>query len=256
MLAAERVGFAFGRTPVLVDVSVSVARGSIVGVLGPNGSGKTTLLRILAGTLVPRSGSVSLDGRPFPSIGQRALARRIAVVPQDTHPTFDYTALDIVLMGRYPWLGAFEVEGPDDLAAATDALVAAGTAHLASRSFATLSGGEKQRIIIASALAQLDRRRGEGDASSILILDEPTTALDLKYQLEVTSLVRRLHQDRNVTVVLSTHDLRLASSLCSHLVLLSEGRVQARGPAAEMLTRDRVSALYGVDRALVPVVPG
>src|SRR5437868_2843780 len=147
-------GRARGSAQVLDDVSFDVARGVVVGLLGPNGSGKTTLLRIAAGILRPLSGSVSIDGRPLELLTRRELARRIAVVPQETHTTFDFSVMDMVLMGRYPHLGPFELEGAADQEIARQALTVTGTAALATRPFATLSGGEKQRVVIASALAQ------------------------------------------------------------------------------------------------------
>ncbi len=135
-----------------------------------------------------------------------ALARRIAVVPQETSLAFDYTVLEIVLMGRYPHLGAFEIEGPRDLAVAEAALESTGTRALAERAFRSLSGGEKQRVIIASALAQTANGHGAG----LLLLDEPTASLDLRYQLEIGALVTQLRQERGITVLLSTHDLHFA----------------------------------------------
>lgn len=226
-----------------------------MGLLGPNGSGKTTLLKLLSGVLRPTAGSIQLDGQSITALPRRQLARRIAVVPQDTHTAFDYTALEMVLMGRYPWLGAFEIEGPGDRAAALDALDATGTAHLAGRLFPTLSGGEKQRVVIAAALAQLDDRSTPADALAgtrpLLFLDEPTASLDLRYQLEVVSLIERLHDARGVTIVLSTHDLRLVSAVCSSVALLRDGLVMDAGPTASTLTPSRVSRLYSVDEALV-----
>jgi len=134
-------------------VSLSVARGAIVGLLGPNGSGKTTVLRLLSGTLIPDRGRVLLDGQAIAGMSRRDLARRIAVVPQETHSAFDYSALEIVMMGRYPHLGAFELEGANDLAIARRAMADTGTASFEDRRFAALSGGEKQRVVIAGALA-------------------------------------------------------------------------------------------------------
>lgn len=235
------------------DVTLTVRPGTLLGVLGPNGSGKTTLLRLLAGLLRPTSGSVSLDDTPLASISRSALARRFAVVPQDTHPAFDYNALDIVLMGRYPHLGAFELERPQDLAIAMRALESTGTASLADRPFHRLSGGEKQRVVIASALAQLEPgpgAQGPGPReSTVLFLDEPTASLDLKYQIEVAQLVRRLHDERGMTVVLSTHDLHLALAVCDEIVALRAGRVLAHGPTREMLTQRRIAELFELDDA-------
>ncbi len=244
LLEAHDVSFTYdaGTQLVLDGVSVAVPRGAIVGLLGPNGSGKTTLLRLLSGTLTPAHGRIILDGAPIVALSRRDLARRIAVVPQETHSAFDFSALEIVLMGRYPHLGAFELEGAGDLVIARDALAATGTSALESRAFATLSGGEKQRVVIASALAQ---------ASDVLLLDEPTASLDLGFQLDIAALLARLNRERGVTMVVSTHDLNLAATLCTALVLLKAGRVIANGPTRAVLTKEHVRALYGVDADLV-----
>jgi iron complex transport system ATP-binding protein len=246
---------------VLRGVSLTVPHASTVGLLGPNGSGKTTLLKVLSGGLQPSSGSVRLDGQPIDAMPRRLLARRVAVVPQETHTAFDYTVLEMVLMGRYSWLRAFEVEGPTDRDAAFAALEATGTAHLASRLFPTLSGGEKQRVIIASALAQLDDRADRTAASDpaqrpLLFLDEPTASLDLRYQLEVVALIGRLHDIRGVTIVLSTHDLRLATTVCDSVVLLRDGQVLHAGPTASTVSAPRIGELYAVDESLVAPLLG
>ena len=217
---------------------MAVARGSIVGLLGPNGSGKTTLLRIVAGILPPLSGTVLISGQPIERLTRRELARRIAVVPQETHSTFDFSVMDMVLMGRYPHLGPFELEGAADQEIAREALAATGTAGLEARAFATLSGGEKQRVVIASALAQ---------ASEMLLLDEPTAALDLGYQFEIAALLRGLNAERGTTMIVSTHDLNLAAAICEHIVLLKDGRVLAHGATRDTLTADNIRWLYDVD---------
>jgi iron complex transport system ATP-binding protein len=146
--------------------------------------------------------------------------------------------MEMVLMGRHPHLGAFELEGPSDLAVARDALAATGTAHLAGRAYMTLSGGEKQRVVIASALTQ---------SPDVLLLDEPTASLDLGYQLEVASLLRKLNRERGVTMVLATHDLNLAASLCDRLILMRDGRVVAQGPTSEVLTASTIRRIYDVE---------
>jgi len=240
MLQASHVSFAYraGAPRVIDDVSVTIAPGELVGVLGPNGSGKTTLLKMLSGTLTPSAGTIQFDRRPLSDWKRRELARRIALVPQDTHAPFDFTVLDIVLMGRYPHLGTFALEGPADLLIARQALASTGTSAFEDRPFATLSGGEKQRVVIASALAQ---------GPELLLLDEPTASLDLGHQLDVQQLLAGLNRDRGVTMVLSTHDLNLAAALCRHLILLRRGRVVAQGPTEDVLTPDTVRALYGVE---------
>jgi len=221
----------------LRDISVSVAPGSLTGLLGPNGCGKTTLLKLLSGVLKPELGSVRLGEREMRLLSARAVAQQIAVVPQETHPAFDFTVMEMVLMGRHPHLGAFQLEGPSDLAIARESLIATGTAHLAGRAYMTLSGGEKQRVVIASALAQKPK---------VLLLDEPTASLDLGYQLEIAALLKQLNRERGVTMVLATHDLNLAASVCDTLVLVREGRVLMQGPTNDVLTSATVQQLYGV----------
>jgi iron complex transport system ATP-binding protein len=222
----------------LSSLSLDIERGSLTGLLGPNGCGKTTLLRLMAGVLRPQHGAISVDGDAVDRIPRRQLGRRVAIVPQETHPAFDYTVLEMVLMGRHPHLGTFQLEGPNDYAIATEALTATGAAHLAARSYATLSGGEKQRVVIASALAQ---------QPDVLLLDEPTASLDLGYQFEIASLLRQLNRDRGTTMVVSTHDLNFAATICGGVVLLKNGRVLARGALQDTLTPATIRAIYDVD---------
>ena len=243
MLHASELSYGYSsgrhtRSFTLDDVSVTVERGSLTGLLGPNGCGKTTLLNLLSGVLQPAHGQVSLNGIPLAGRSRRDIARHLAVVPQETHPAFDYTVMEMVLMGRHPHLGTFELEGPSDLALARDALAATGTDHLAGRAYMTLSGGEKQRVVIASALTQ---------SPEVLLLDEPTASLDLGYQLEVAALLRRLNRDRGVTMVLATHDLNLAASLCDRLILMRDGRVVAQGATRNALTAASIRRIYDVD---------
>jgi iron complex transport system ATP-binding protein len=244
MLHASELSYGYSsagrqaRSFTLDNVSVNIERGSLTGLLGPNGCGKTTLLKLLSGVLRPEHGTVSLNGISLTGRSRRDIARHLAVVPQETHPAFDYTVMEMVLMGRHPHLGVFELEGPRDLALAHDALTATGTEHLATRAYMTLSGGEKQRVVIASALTQ---------APDVLLLDEPTASLDLGYQLEVGSLLRRLNRERGVTMVLATHDLNLAASLCDRLILMRDGRLVAQGATRDVLTASTIRRIYDVD---------
>jgi iron complex transport system ATP-binding protein len=251
MLQANAVSFGYARATrakagarndrhrddVLRDVSIRVDHGELVGILGPNGSGKTTLLKVLGGALSPHAGFVTLDDRPLGTWSRREVARRIAYVPQETHAPFDFTVLDVVLMGRFPYLGPFALEGPDDLAIARQALEATDSVAFQARAFNTLSGGEKQRVVIASALAQRPQ---------ILLLDEPTASLDIGHQIEVQALLRRLNAEDQVTMILSTHNLDMAAALCRRLVLLKDGRVLEAGPTDSVLTPSAVRSLYNV----------
>jgi ABC-type cobalamin/Fe3+-siderophores transport system ATPase subunit len=276
MLQATDVWFGYDeRTPVVRGVSLTVPAAGIIGILGPNGSGKTTLLRMLAGTRHPQRGSVTLDGAPLTRFSRAALARRMAVVPQETQLAFDYTVSEVAMMGRYPHLGPFEIEGPADLAVIEETLTSTGTLHLKDRPFATLSGGEKQRVVIAAALAQIfplkaettgfqrgkaEAPGGQGGAAAgqaehsatgYLLLDEPTASLDLGYQLEVASLLTQLHEERRVSIVISTHDLGLAGTLCDSLILIRDGIVIANGPTDEVLTPHNVREVYGVEAEVI-----
>jgi iron complex transport system ATP-binding protein len=240
MLRAEAVSFGYGNGAAfsLTNATVDIAPGSLTGLLGPNGCGKTTLLKLLCGVLRPHGGRIVLGDRPLSSIARRELARHVAVVPQETHPAFEYSVMEMVLMGRHPHLRSFQLEGPADFEIARQSLEATGTAQLADRNYMTLSGGEKQRVIIASALAQ---------ATELLLLDEPTASLDLGYQLEIAALLARLNHERKVTMVLATHDLNLAASICDRLIVMRDGRVLAQGATSDVLTGAMVRQLYEVD---------
>jgi len=234
LLSATDVRFAYGAPEVLRGVSLTIRSRDLVGILGPNGSGKTTLLRLLAGHLAPDAGSVTLDGAEVSGIPRTALARRMAVVPQETHLAFDYSVLEMVLMGRYPHLGPFELEGPRDVAIARAALAATGTAGFEARSFNTLSGGEKQRVVIASALAQLDR--GAGRASSdggVLLLDEPTASLDPAGTQRIEELCHELK--RQYTIVIVTHNMQQAARVSDYTAFFYMG---------ELIEIDRTSQLF------------
>ncbi len=242
MLRVDNVSFGYparrGSAFALRDVSVSIERGSLTGLLGPNGCGKTTLLSLMAGVQRPDRGAVMLEGGDISRFTRRQIAQRVAAVPQETHPAFDYSVMEMVLMGRHPHLGAFALEGPADIAIAQEMLASTGTAHLFDRAYMTLSGGEKQRVVIASALAQ---------SPDLLLLDEPTASLDLGFQLDIASLLQRLNAELGVTMVLATHDLNLAASLCTHVVMLRNGIILAQGPTAGVLNARMVRELYGVE---------
>ena len=232
----DKVDVSLDSTPILNGVSFEIRAGEFLGIIGPNGSGKSTLLRTMAGVLTPLSGSVTLDGSDIASIRGRQLARRLAIVPQDNPIAFDFTVQEIVLMGRSPHLGRFEIEKGRDAEIAADALKRTNLLHLADRGIGTLSGGERQRAMIARALAQ---------QTDILFLDEPTAHLDINYQVEILHLAGRENAENGKTVVVVLHDLNLAAEFCDRLIMLSEGRVFAVGSPAEVITKENVQQVYG-----------
>jgi len=237
-LEAQAIEFAFQPgVPVLQAVSLQVEKGELLGVIGPNGSGKTTLVRILSRALHPDAGTVSLFGKPLEAYERRELARTVAVAPQESSVAFPFTALEIVLMGRAPFLGRFAFEGPRDLFRAREALELTDALPFAERRLQELSGGEKQRVILARALAQEPR---------LLFLDEPTTFLDLKHQAALYRLTRRLCREQGLTAVAVTHDLNLAAQSCDRLLLLHGGRVAAAGTPEEVLTPSRLEEVFEV----------
>lgn len=233
-LSFESVSFGYGQHQVVRDVTLQLAGGEMVGLLGPNGAGKSTLLRLAAGALRPRAGSIRLRGEDIWRLPRREVARRVAVAPQDFTVQFAYTVRQIVEMGRMPHHDLLSIARHEDGQAIEDAMAAAGVEHLADRVFNDLSGGERQRVLIALTLAQ---------QASILLLDEPTAHLDIRYQIEVLDLLRRLNAERKLTVFAALHDLNLAARYFSRLILFRE-RIVADGPPARVLDADLLSSVY------------
>ncbi|HEX9122581.1 MAG TPA: ABC transporter ATP-binding protein [Actinomycetota bacterium] len=241
-LVLRGVSVGYGGGPALRGVSLRVRPGEVVGLVGPNGSGKTTLVRVASRALRPHEGRVRVAGRDPYGISAREAARLVAVVPQDVVPAFSFTALEMVLMGRSPYLSPWGGGGPKDWARVRDAMMATAVQHLADRPVDELSGGERRRVILAQALAQ--------DAP-VLLLDEPTTHLDLRHVVDLLSIVRGL-ADREGTAILAIHhDLTLAAASCDRLAVLDRGTVVADGPPEDVVDRDLLRSVYGVEGDVV-----
>ncbi|MBI2963033.1 MAG: ABC transporter ATP-binding protein [Deltaproteobacteria bacterium] len=234
----EDVRFAYRDRSVLDGVSFEVERGERFGLLGPTGSGKSTLVRLLSGVLRPSAGRISVGGRDLGGYPPAELARRVAVVPQETALDFPFSVLEVVLMGRAPHLGGFGFEGDRDVEAAESAMTRTGVADLAGRFFHELSGGEKQRVVIARALAQ---------EPEVLLLDEPTTSLDIRHVVEIFELLSALSRERGMTLVVVLHDLNLAALYLQRLAFLKHGRLYACGPPEEVMTYRTIRDVYETD---------
>lgn len=235
LLSLHQVSGGYGREDVVQGISSAVGRGECIGIIGPNGSGKTTLLRLMNRVLPLSAGSVVYAGEERGVMTQRQLARRAACVLQDTFVRFPYTVEEVVLMGRIPHLGRFQPYGRADRDVARRALRQTHTEHLASRSVAELSAGERQRVMVAKALAQ---------EPQILFLDEPTAHLDIAHQTQILDLVRQLNESDRLTIILVIHDLNAAAEYCSRLMLLANGRVFADGPADSVITYRNIESVY------------
>ncbi len=235
-VSANNIGYAYpGGENVLDGVSLDVGPGEFVGIVGPNGSGKSTLLRLLAGLLAPASGEVRFDESSLAGMARIEIARVIGYLPQAVVSSFRFSVEEVVLMGRYPHLGALGFESDADREIARKALDATGTEKFAKRNFEELSGGERQRVLVASIIAQEPK---------VFLLDEPTAALDVHHQVAVYELLyRQAKGGAGVAVV--THDLNLAAQFCDRLVLLVSGRITAAGTPEEVVTTANINEIYG-----------
>ncbi|QRG69541.1 ABC transporter ATP-binding protein [Brevibacillus choshinensis] len=233
-LAAKDISISLGNEQIIHDICLEVKAGEFVGLIGPNGSGKSTLLKSIYRVLKPVAGRIFLDGDDLYQLAPRESARRMAVVRQESSVEFDFTVLEMVLMGRSPHKGMFQMDTPEDMHIGKEALARVGMTDYSERSFFSLSGGEKKRVLIARALAQ---------QAELLVLDEPTNHLDVRYQLQVMDLVKQL----GIPVLSALHDLNLAAMYCDRLYVLKAGRIVASGCPDEILTADLIREVYEVE---------
>lgn len=238
-LAVRGLNVSKGGTRILRDVELTVARGSVTGVVGPNGAGKSTLLSCFYRHITPAAGEILVDGRELRALPRRELARLVAAVPQDTEIVFDLTVEEIVAAGRIPHIGTLGLTGEADREIIDQSLKRVNLEHLRHRSAATLSGGERQRALLGRALAQ---------ACPILVLDEPTNHLDLANQEQLLGLVR----DHSGTTVVAIHDLNLASEYCDRIIVLAGGKVVAAGTPAEVITPELLREVFHVAAHVIP----
>ena len=240
-IQTDNIQVSFGSKTILQDISLDIRNKEFVGIIGPNGSGKSTFLKCLYRVLQPNHGKIFFDGTEMSSLSHRDTALKMAVVAQHSTVNFDFSVLEMVLMGRSPYKGLLDRDKIDDYEIARHALSQVGLSDFESRNFNTLSGGEQQRVILARALAQ---------RTECLVLDEPTNHLDIKYQLELMTIVKRL----DATVVSAIHDLNLAAIYCDRLIALKDGSVVCTGTPHKVLTEETIRHIYGVS-ATVQTLP-
>lgn len=226
----------FGDLNVLKGISLQMEKGRFYGILGPNGSGKTTLLKSMARALRPQKGAIYVNGEDISRMKARELSKKIACLYQSTGIACDYPVMDVVLMGRYPYIKRFQTESAKDWEIAKKAMIASNVWHLKDRRINEISGGERQRVFIARALVQ---------ETDIVLLDEPISHLDIQHQIEILELVGKMAREGK-TIIAVLHDLNFASMYCDHLIMLKDGKVIAQGEPQKVLTEETVNKVYGV----------
>ncbi len=238
MIEVDSVFFRYHQEWVLQEISFRVRKGDFIGVIGPNGSGKSTLLKLLDRLLIPQRGEILFERRSLNKMSRSDIARKIAVVAQEIHPAFPFRVIEMVLMGRSPYLGHLMFESQKDLEIARRAMAWTEILPLADRAIDELSGGERKRVFIARALAQ---------EPEVILLDEPTANLDIHHQAEFLDLILSLNRDKGLTIFMASHDLNLASEYCDRLILLQNGRIYTMGAPQEVITRENIESVYGCE---------
>jgi len=241
VISVNDLKYTYGETAVLDGVTLSLRKGEVLGILGPNGCGKTTLLKNLNRNLSPHGGVVTLDGADLEGMSKKAIARKVGVVPQSNEIRFAFTVREIVAMGRMPFQESFRGHSSKDLEIIEDAIRRTGLESMADRSISTMSGGERQRAIIARAMAQ---------TPEIVLMDEPTLHLDINMQFEVLDLITRLSRENGLTVVMVSHDLPMVARYCDRLLLIHDHKVFAEGSLDEVLTVENMRTVFGVEAEL------
>ena len=235
VLTLKNIGFRYGEKWALKGIDLHINVGEILGIIGPNGSGKSTLLKIMDGVLIPQEGEIIIRRTPFRELRRMEIAREVAMVSQENYFRFSFSSLEVVLMGRFPHLKRLQFEGERDLEIAFDSLKATYAQELAERSIHDLSGGERQRVLIARALAQEPK---------VILLDEPTSFLDLRYKREIFRLISSLSREKGLSVVIVSHDIDLVSQYCHRLILLKNGLIYEMGEPEEVITASNIEAVY------------
>ena len=242
-ISLKQISFSYRTQVVLQDITLEIPRQSLLALIGPNGGGKTTLLRVMSKALKPQHGTVSLDGRPLESHSARGLAQKLAVISSEQHFEFPFSVTDVVAMGRFPHLNRLERMSDRDWKIVHEAMEKTSVLDFRNRSISQLSSGEKQRVLIARAIAQ---------QPSILMLDEPNAHLDINHQIAVFNLLQTLNRQHQMTVIVVLHDLSAAAAFCETMVLLHRGQVVHTGTPREVITAELIQQTYGAEVTVFP----
>jgi len=238
ILSVKNLSFSYNSKYILDNISFNIRKGSFVSILGPNGAGKSTLINIISKVLKDFKGSVSIEGKDLKLMTSREVAQNMAVVPQYTNPSFGFTVEEMVMMGRHPYISRFGGEGPEDYRVVREVMKKTSITQFANRRFTQLSGGEKQRVVIAQALAQ---------ESPILLLDEPTSHLDINFQIELMNLFSRLNREEGKTIVGVSHDINLAIQNSSQIMLLKDGSIFGFDEPEKIINRQNLKSVFHSD---------
>lgn len=240
-IEVENLKFGYGRDVVLDGISFNIEKGKFVSIMGPNGSGKSTLLKTLNQLHVPWKGKIIVDGNDINRLSKKELAKKMAMVPQNTNIDYEFTVGDIVLMGRHPHKGRFQKEDENDYEIINKVLKMTNTIHLRDKIITDISGGERQRVIIAKALAQ---------KPDIILLDEPTSHLDINHQIEVLKLLKDMNKENGTTIILVIHDINLGARYSDQIIMLSQGKVLGIGSPEQVITKKNVELAYSMNVAI------
>jgi len=238
----HKLSFQYGAELAIKGLSLQIPAAEFLAIVGPNGAGKSTLLKLLAGLIAPNEGSLEFMGKAVRDYKAPELARKIALVPQETHIVFPFTVEEIILMGRLPYNTGFAFDSAEDQASVEEMMELTETLELAAKKFNELSGGERQRVVLASALAQ---------SPEVLLLDEPTVYLDMKHQEHFYDILERLNVEQNLTVVVVTHDINLAARSASKIVALKNGELIVQGLPEEVLTTDQLREIFEITATII-----
>jgi len=236
-ISIKELNWCYGEDKVLDAISLTLNKNGFYGIIGPNGSGKTTLLKNITRSLMTKKGTVFLNEKDITEFSNKELAKKISYVPQNTNLEFGFSVMDIVLMGRSPYLKRFQAESTHDIEIAKNAMYITNTWHLKEKNIGMVSGGERQRVIIARALAQ---------QTDIMLLDEPVSQLDIQHQIEILEILKKLTEEKKLTVIMSLHDLNLAAQYCDKLILMDKGKIFKKGAPHEIIEEENIRMVYGM----------